>query len=301
MRSPARMPSSPISCSRRSIRRCAASASPGARRWWWRTRSDSSASCRTSWWRRFARPSPKRARRRCCCTSSMPATRAATSRRARSSRCSTEIGAGAIPQILVYNKIDRLEMPARVDRDGDGRVTGVWISAEKRVRDSSSSRGALAERLARFARRARLKVPASAGALRSRLYAAQAVRAEKSADDGSIELSVELPDAELLQPRPHRGRADTGSAASGHALCRREPLPTIDGRRERDQAPLKRHIRHGLESTWRFEQSVGAPARPGRPRSRRAPEELAEASSKAGCARAAAAATAARCSGSRCC
>ena len=57
----------------------------------------------------------------------------------------------------------------------------------------------MAERLARFARRARLRVPAGAGALRSRLYAAQAVRAESSGDDGSIELAVELPDLELLQ------------------------------------------------------------------------------------------------------
>ena len=57
---------------------------------------------------------------------------------------------------------------------------------------------AVAERLARFARRARLRVPASAGALRSRLYAAQAVRSESSAPDGSIELAVELPDLELL-------------------------------------------------------------------------------------------------------
>jgi len=35
--------------------------------------------------------------------------------------------------------------------------------------------------------------------LRSRLYSAQAVRAEASAPDGSIELAVELPDLELLQ------------------------------------------------------------------------------------------------------
>ena len=39
-------------------------------------------------------------------------------------------------------------------------------------------RQAVAERLARFARRARLRMPAAAGALRSRLYAAQAVRGE---------------------------------------------------------------------------------------------------------------------------
>ena len=174
----------------------------------------------------------------------------------------TEIGAGAIPQILVFNKIDRLEMPARVDRDGDGRVTGVWISAEKRAGIELLA-GALAERLARVARRATVKVPASAGALRSRLYAAQAVRAEKSADDGSIELSVELPDAELLDARPHRGRADTGSAASGHALCRREPLPTIDGRRERDQAPLKRAHRSwpGINLEVRTISGGAGPAR----------------------------------------
>jgi hypothetical protein len=34
--------------------------------------------------------------------------------------------------------------------------------------------------------------------VRSRLYAAKAVRDERSADDGSIEIGVELPDVELL-------------------------------------------------------------------------------------------------------
>ena len=34
--------------------------------------------------------------------------------------------------------------------------------------------------------------------MRSRLYAAKAVREEHSADDGSIELDVELPDVELM-------------------------------------------------------------------------------------------------------
>ena len=108
-----------------------------------------------------------------------------------------EIGASAIPQILVYNKIDRLEIAPRIDRDADGRATAVWISAERGL-GLTLLADAVAERLARFARRARLKVPASAGALRSRLYAAQAVRAESTGVDGSIELAVELPDTELL-------------------------------------------------------------------------------------------------------
>jgi GTP-binding protein HflX len=108
-----------------------------------------------------------------------------------------EIGASAIPQILVYNKIDRLEIAPRIDRDADGRATAVWISAERGL-GLTLLADAVAERLARYARYARLKVPASAGALRSRLYAAQAVRAESTGVDGTIELAVELPDTELL-------------------------------------------------------------------------------------------------------
>ena len=108
-----------------------------------------------------------------------------------------EIGARQIPQLLIYNKIDRLEMAPRVDRNADGRVVAVWISAQHAL-GLDLLVSAVAERLARFARRARLRVPASAGALRSRLYAAHAVRSESSTADGSIELVVELPDLELL-------------------------------------------------------------------------------------------------------
>jgi len=109
-----------------------------------------------------------------------------------------EIGAEHIPQLIVYNKIDRLELAPRIDRDEEGRATAVWISAARRDGLDLLIR-AVAERLARFVRRARLRMPASAGALRSRLYSAQAVRAEESTPDGSIELAVELPDFELLQ------------------------------------------------------------------------------------------------------
>jgi len=107
-----------------------------------------------------------------------------------------EIGAEAIPQIIVYNKIDRLQRPAAIERDEAGMPCAVWISAEKRLGlDLLAS--AIAERLSRFARRARVRLPAGAGALRSRLYAAKAVREERAAEDGSIELAVELPEEEI--------------------------------------------------------------------------------------------------------
>ncbi len=108
-----------------------------------------------------------------------------------------EIGAREIPQLLVYNKIDRLDEPPRIDRDPHGRATAVWISAERGI-GIDLLLSAVAERLARFARQARVRMPASAGALRSKLYAAHVVRGETAGDDGSMELSVELPDLELL-------------------------------------------------------------------------------------------------------
>ena len=108
-----------------------------------------------------------------------------------------EIGAAHIPQLLVYNKIDRLQTAPRLERDADGRALAVWISAAQ-ASGLDLLRTAAAERLARHARRARVRLPASAGALRSRLYAAQAVRGESAGEEGAIELDVDLPDLELL-------------------------------------------------------------------------------------------------------
>ncbi|MBV8740361.1 MAG: hypothetical protein JOZ12_01185, partial [Sinobacteraceae bacterium] len=108
-----------------------------------------------------------------------------------------EIGAQDIPQILVYNKIDRLELAPRIERSASDQASAVWISAQQGV-GLQLLTSAVAERLTRVVRRARLRVPASAGALRSRLYAARAVREEHAREDGSIELGVELPDVELL-------------------------------------------------------------------------------------------------------
>jgi GTP-binding protein HflX len=115
----------------------------------------------------------------------------------------TEIGAGELPQLQVFNKIDRLQLAPAIDRDADGTVTRVWISAAT-DRGLDLLAAAVAERLDQRVRRVQLRLPASAGALRARLYAEGAVRAEGSLDDGGLQLTVELPDAELqrLQALP---------------------------------------------------------------------------------------------------
>jgi GTP-binding protein HflX len=113
-------------------------------------------------------------------------------------RVLAEIGAADLPQILVFNKIDRIETPARAERDESGKVSHVWLSAAK-ADGLDLLRESVAERLARVARRATLRLPVSAGEIRARLYAANLVRAERIADDGAFEIDTELSEVELLK------------------------------------------------------------------------------------------------------
>jgi GTP-binding protein HflX len=113
-------------------------------------------------------------------------------------RVLAEIGAADLPQILVFNKIDRLAAEPRIERDESGRASHVWLSAV-RGQGLDLLREAVAERLSRVARRATLRLPVAAGELRARLYAAGLVRAERIADDGAFEIDTELADFELLK------------------------------------------------------------------------------------------------------
>jgi GTP-binding protein HflX len=113
-------------------------------------------------------------------------------------RVLADIGAADLPQILVFNKIDRIETPARVERDESGRASHVWLSAA-RGEGLDGLREAVTERLARVARRATLRLPVSAGELRARLYEANLVLAERIAEDGAFEIDTELSEIELLK------------------------------------------------------------------------------------------------------
>jgi GTPase len=117
-----------------------------------------------------------------------------------------EIGAEHIPQVVVYNKIDLLDGgdAPHIERDSENRVAAVWISAARRTGLELLER-AIAERLARTARGARVRIAPTAGALRSRLYSRGAVRSEHALDDGSVDLAVELPDVQLLELARTRG------------------------------------------------------------------------------------------------
>jgi len=148
-----------------------------------------------------------------------------------------EIGTGDIPQLRVYNKIDRSGLPPRVERDAHGQLQQVWISAAQ-GQWLTMLREAIAERLDLAVQRRWLHLPASAGAARARLHAAGVVGEERSREDGSLELLVELPAAELAHwaaqpgvsllpaqgpaPAPVPAAATAAGAPDGVACAQRE-------------------------------------------------------------------------------
>jgi GTPase len=130
-----------------------------------------------------------------------------------------EIGAGDIPQLRVYNKIDRLQLDARLERGADGNASAVWISAAAGL-GLEMLREAIGERLGLSVQRLWMHLPPAAGGLRARLYAAGVVRDERALPDGAIELLVELPAAELAQ----------WAAQPGVQLLEPQPLPGVAAR-----------------------------------------------------------------------
>src|SRR5579862_5762198 len=81
-----------------------------------------------------------------------------------------EIGAGDIPQLRVYNKIDRIGVAPQLERDVQGRAASVWIAAAAQT-GLDQLRNAISERLALQVHRLWLHLPARGGALRARLFA----------------------------------------------------------------------------------------------------------------------------------
>ncbi len=108
------------------------------------------------------------------------------------------IGAGAIRELLVFNKIDLSADAPRITLGADGVATQAWVSAA-----GGAGLSLLREALAHAARpnqvRRTLHLQLPAAAVRSELYQRNAVRAERQCEDGSWELDVELDVTELAK------------------------------------------------------------------------------------------------------
>ena len=112
-----------------------------------------------------------------------------------------EVGAGELPQLLVFNKIDRIEgAEARHDHSGGdaddpGHRERVWLSARD-GRGLELLQAALARRLDLQRVFGELRLPPQAGRLRARLHQLEAVRAEQADEHGWL-LQVDLPRSEV--------------------------------------------------------------------------------------------------------
>jgi GTP-binding protein HflX len=95
-----------------------------------------------------------------------------------------EIGAGEVPQLIVCNKIDRLEgVVPKIDRDDTGRPIRVWISAQAGL-GIDLLKNALTECLHNTMVKHRLKVPPNEGSLRGMLYNLNCIASQSYSDDG---------------------------------------------------------------------------------------------------------------------
>jgi len=123
-----------------------------------------------------------------------------------------EIGAGEIPQLLVYNKIDRIDgAMARHDLPGDGHDHDaahakaarerVWLSARTRE-GLDLLRDALGARLGLRRVAGEVQLPPGAGRLRARLHELGAVLAEHH-DEHGWTLSLDLAEADAARIVAH--------------------------------------------------------------------------------------------------
>jgi GTP-binding protein HflX len=103
------------------------------------------------------------------------------------------IGAESVPQLLVYNKIDLCtDLPVGNERDDEGKVRRVFVSAEKSL-GISDLQLAIAELLEKDIVQRLLILKPQDAKLRAQLYRMSAIQAEKIDSDGNYHLTVKMP------------------------------------------------------------------------------------------------------------
>ena len=110
-----------------------------------------------------------------------------------------EIGAGGVPQIEVYNKIDlNEEMSARIEMNENNSLDRVWLSAS-----TGEGIDGLLMAITQFIRSRvqhhRLSLPPSAGKLRAHLFGMGVVRNERCDEKGGWVMEVDIESQRLDQ------------------------------------------------------------------------------------------------------
>ncbi len=111
-------------------------------------------------------------------------------------RVLAEIGAQHVPQLVIFNKLDLVGEPARLERDSDGLITKVWLSAKSGA-GLELLQQALSEHYRRHRLHRQLCLPPRAGRLRARIYEHLQVLRERNLESGEWLLDIELAPADL--------------------------------------------------------------------------------------------------------
>ena len=110
-----------------------------------------------------------------------------------------EIGAGDIPVLKIYNKIDLVDgVEPRIERNGDSKPLAIWLSAKDNIGIDLLPL-ALRELLGHDQVHGKCTLGHELGRFRAQLFEAGAVLEEIIQDDGSSLLEVRLPQAEWLR------------------------------------------------------------------------------------------------------
>jgi GTP-binding protein HflX len=113
-------------------------------------------------------------------------------------RALTDIGAADVPQIQLMNKIDRLGIEPRVQRDQSGKVVRVWVSAK-----TGAGMDLLIEVLAEYFAQDQVSgdiyLSPQQARIRALLYGIGAVQAERLDSEGNACLSINVARKDLLQ------------------------------------------------------------------------------------------------------
>ena len=101
-----------------------------------------------------------------------------------------DIEASDVPELMVYNKIDKTDLDPHIDRDDSGKPVRVWVSSlEGEGLDLLIS--AVVELIDNARVHGWLQLKPSSGELRARLYEQGAVVQETFTEDGSFRLEID--------------------------------------------------------------------------------------------------------------
>lgn len=110
-----------------------------------------------------------------------------------------EIEASDVPQLIVCNKIDRMDgVSSRIDRDDEGKPVRVWISAQQGI-GIDLLLTALTECLSDKMVQYKLRVPPALGKLRGALYSMNCIATESYAEDGDWLVDIRMPAKDWLR------------------------------------------------------------------------------------------------------